>query len=125
MKYLAALSCLFSVSIASADVFNMPAGETSLQLVTVGNPGNAANPSTGIGAVNYIYEIGKYDVTNSQYVQFLNANDPTGSNTLGLYSASMGTDTVRGGISNSGPAGSPYVPVAGRENWPVNYVNFY
>ena len=28
---------------ARADVFNMPAGQTSLQFVTVGDPGNAAD----------------------------------------------------------------------------------
>jgi hypothetical protein len=34
-----------------ADVFNLPAGETSLQFVTVGDPGNQADPLTGFGAL--------------------------------------------------------------------------
>ena len=59
--------------VAQADVFNMPTGDTSLQFVTVGDPGNAADPSTGYGSVGYTYQMGKYDVTVGQYCQFLNA----------------------------------------------------
>ncbi len=57
----------------------------------VGNPGNAADPATGslYGAVPYSYNIGTYDVTNSQYVEFLNSNDPTGADPLGLYNSNM------------------------------------
>ena len=52
----------------------------------VGNPGNANDPADGddgtpgiqnFGAVPYAYNIGTYDVTASQYVEFLNAKDPT------------------------------------------------
>jgi formylglycine-generating enzyme required for sulfatase activity len=56
-----------------SNVFNMPNGEASLQFVTVGNPGNAADPSTGYGSASYAYQMGEYDVTVGQYVQFLNA----------------------------------------------------
>jgi formylglycine-generating enzyme len=42
------------------------AGPINVDLVTVGDPGNAAD-STGYGAVAYPYSIGKYDVTTSQY----------------------------------------------------------
>ena len=49
--------------VAQADVYNMPTGQTSLDFVTVGNPGNAADPSTGYGAVPYTYQMGTYDVT--------------------------------------------------------------
>ena len=55
----------------------------------VGNAGNAADPTTGIGAVDYEYRIGTYEVTNAQYAAFLNSVDPTGSNTLGLYNSFM------------------------------------
>ena len=44
----------------------------------VGNPGNTAD-TTGFGAVSYAYNIGTYDVTNSQYVAFLNSIDATAS----------------------------------------------
>jgi formylglycine-generating enzyme required for sulfatase activity len=58
-----------------ADVFNMPASQTSLQFVTVGDPGNAPDPATGdvYGSVAQAFQMGKYDVTVGQYCQFLNA----------------------------------------------------
>jgi hypothetical protein len=71
-----------TASIARADVFNMGGtrnpttgvwtGEASLSFVTVGNPGNAADMTTGslYGSVGYVYRIGQYDVTIAQYVQF-------------------------------------------------------
>ena len=85
---------------AQADVFNMGGtrnpttgtwtGAASLQFVTVGNPGNAAN-SDGCGSVPYTYQMGKYDVTLGQYCQFLNAVATT-SDPYGLYYSYMGTD---------------------------------
>ena len=50
--------------------------------------------ATGFGAVPYAYNIGTYDVTNSQYVEFLNAKDPTGDNPLGLYNSNMSDATL-------------------------------
>jgi formylglycine-generating enzyme len=90
----------------------------------VGNPGNAADPSTGFGSVNYAYSIGTYDVTVSQYVAFLNANDPNGSDPLGLFNtnmASFGSVTLNG----SAPSGSMYAVAQGNGNLPVNCVNWY
>ncbi len=62
----------------------------------VGNPGNAADTivmqqdgTTGYGSVAYNYNIGTYDVTVSQYVEFLNTKDATGANPLGLYNSQM------------------------------------
>ena len=48
------------------------------EFVTVGNPGNAADQDYGNGSgpqgsVNYIYQIDKYEVNNSDYAIFLNA----------------------------------------------------
>ncbi len=40
---------LLPTSLARANVFNLPAGQTSLQFVTVGDPGNAAD-ADGLGA---------------------------------------------------------------------------
>jgi formylglycine-generating enzyme len=78
------------------------------------------------GGVGYNYNIGTYDVTNSQYVEFLNTKDPTGANALGLWNGSMANATF-GGISFNGGnvPGSRYVLTAGRENHPVNYVTWY
>ena len=88
---------------AQADVFNMGGtrdpttgtwtGLASLEFVTVGDPGNAADTavrgSTGYGAVPYVYQMGKYDVTVGQYCQFLNAVAKT--DTYGLYNSGMAT----------------------------------
>jgi formylglycine-generating enzyme required for sulfatase activity len=92
--------------------------------VTVGLPGNAADPQTGDGAVAYTYRISKYEVTNAQYVEFLNAvavtDDPNG-----LYNTEM-TNSFGGGITRSGTPGSySYAPIAGREMMPVNFVSFW
>jgi hypothetical protein len=96
---------------------------------SVGNPGNAADPLTGFGAVPYSYNIGTYDVTNSQYVAFLNANDPTGADPLVLYIPAMSNPVAGdlGGINfNPGaPAGQKYSIIFGDGSNPVNYVSWY
>ncbi len=94
---LAAMMVLAAGS-AQADVFNMGGtldpttgtwtGQASLEFVTVGDPGNAADTSNGgHGSVPYVYQMGKYDVTVGQYVQFLNAVAKT--DTYGLYNSYM------------------------------------
>ena len=113
----------------TTNVFNMPAGDTSLDFVTVGNPGNAADPSTGCGSVGYTYQMGTYDVTSSQYCQFLNAVATSGD-PYGLYSVAMAsTGSVAGeygcGIVRSGGPGSyTYSVLPGWANMPVNYVSW-
>src|SRR2546427_1462896 len=61
------VSCLLSLLIASS------ASAITIDWTPIGNPGNAADPATGYGAVGYAYIIGTYDVTNAQYAAFLNA----------------------------------------------------
>ena len=71
----------------------MPGGETSLQFVTVGDPGNAADPATGYGAVGYAFQMGTYDVTIAQYTAFLNAvaqTDPYALYNSGMANAQNG-----------------------------------
>jgi hypothetical protein len=88
----------------------------------VGNPGNAADPATGslYGAVPYTYNIGTYDVTNSQYVAFLNSNDSSGANPLGLYNGNMSFAPYGGINYNSGAAnGSKYSVISGNGNHPI------
>ena len=58
--------------------------------VEVGNPGNA-NDTTGYGAVADAFRIGKFEWTNAQYVEFLNAIDPDGSNPNAVYNSFMGS----------------------------------
>jgi sulfatase modifying factor 1 len=91
----------------------------------VGNPGNACEdePQGCFGAVAYSYSIGKYEVSNTEYVRFLNSIAAT--DTTGLYNTNMGVSSF-GGITRSGGSGAyTYSAIAGRENMPVNYVSFY
>ena len=116
--------CLFSVShTASASI-----GITSTHyaMVTIGNPGNS-NDTSGFGAVNYIYQIGKYDVTIAEYAAFLNAVAKT--DTYSLYNTSMSSDLNSAGITQSGTPGR-YVYSAmdnsgSSANRPVTYVSWF
>jgi formylglycine-generating enzyme required for sulfatase activity len=115
-------------STALADVFNMPGGLTSLEFVTVGNPGNAGDTryaTPGYGAVDYAYNIGEYEVTAGQYCEFLNA--VAAEDTYGLYSPNMDTAVSSFGcnIKRTGSSGSYTYSVA--SDWadrPVNYVSW-
>jgi formylglycine-generating enzyme required for sulfatase activity len=124
---------LFSAS-AQADVFNMGGtrnlttgvwtGMASLEFVPVGNPGNMADMTTGYGSVPYAYQMGKYDVTVGQYVQFLNAVAKT--DTYGLYNSWMAVyDGTQGsystiGITQSGGSGNYTYSVTGSYSQAAN-----
>jgi sulfatase modifying factor 1 len=108
-------------SAANAEVLLV--GGTNVNFVTVEAAGNAAN-TNGRGAVGYDFNIQEMEVTNAQYVTFLNSVDPTGSNTLGLYNSSM-TSSFRGGILNSGSTnGARYLSKNEFANRPVNFVSW-
>jgi formylglycine-generating enzyme required for sulfatase activity len=95
----------------------------TIDWVTVGDPGNAAD-TTGYGAVGYTYKISKYEVTNTQYAEFLNAVAATDTNAL--YNTDMGDDATVGGITQSGVSGSfTYNVKAGFEDKPVVFVSFW
>jgi len=100
-------------------------GLLSMSMVTVGNPGNAADIlSNGPwGAVSYSYKIGKYDVTGSQYTVFLNAVGST--DTYALYNPNM-TDTQSAQISRSGTAGTyTYAVMNSTGNRPIPFVSWF
>jgi sulfatase modifying factor 1 len=105
--------------------------------VTVGDPGNPPDKA-GCGAVAYEYQIGRFEVTVEQYVEFLNAvaaDDPRQ-----LWHPSMGlaeyrvTEPVFAGrvpprmpgciLRMGGPGAYRYEAVAGWEKKPVVYVSF-
>lgn len=98
--------------------------QVSIETVRVGDAGNAGNSNdSNFGAVDYEYNIGKYEVTNSQYAAFLNAVAAT--DTRSLYSTVMNSDPV-GGITRSGSSGSySYAVKSGFENMPVVHVSFW
>lgn len=105
----------------------------TIDWIAIGDPGNTGDPQTScsfcgptttFGAVAYGYSIAKFEVTNAQYSEFLNAvadSDPNG-----LYSSDMSLIEppfpLYGGIAQSGVDGSfTYTAISGRENKPVNY----
>ncbi len=97
--------------------------------VTVGDPGNAEDTVTqrdgtrGYGRVDYEYRIGKYEVTNGEYTEFLNAVATADTNEL--YWEDMGSD-IEGGILRSGADGSySYTVKPHMGNKPVNHVTWF
>ena len=110
---------IFTCAIVAALITSASASIT-IDWVDVGNPGNAADPLTGHGAVGYAYQIGKYEVTNAQYGAFLNAAAKTDS--YGLYNSSMSSY----GITQSGSSSSYTYSVTGAlANCPVVYVSWF
>jgi formylglycine-generating enzyme required for sulfatase activity len=81
--------------------------------------------SATCGTVTGDYYMGKYEITNAQYAEFLNAKAT--SDPLLLYHADyMGSELNRGGITRSGSDGSyTYVARPGHENKPVNWLDLY
>ena len=106
--------------LAGISLLSQATASVTIDWVTVGNAGNAADPTTGYGAVGYEYQIGKYEVTNAQYGAFLNAKASTDS--YGLYNPNMGSY----GINRSGSSGSFTYSVTGAlANRPVVYVSWF
>ena len=111
------------------------ASEVAIDWTEVGNPGNTADPVDGnslvggiqhLGAVPYTFFIDKFDVTVNQYVAFLNAKDPTGVNSLGLYSTNMNSSpfgTINYTAGNQ--SGSKYSAMAFQGSKPATYTNWY
>ena len=97
-----------------------------IETVTVGNPGNAGDPQQfqGIfGAVDYVYAIGKYEVTAGQYAAFLNAVAAT--DTVRALRREMWTHAEGCKIERTGSPGSYAYSVApDRANRPVNFVSW-
>ena len=117
----------FWAALLLVSFFVVDAWAVTIAWSPVGNPGNAPD-TTGFGAVGYSYNIGTYDVTNSQYVEFLNSNVPNGetADPLALYNSSMSNATYGGITYNSGAAsGSMYSVILGKGNNPVNVVTWY
>jgi formylglycine-generating enzyme len=128
-KTLAVLICV-AFSTIGADALAV-----TIDWSLVGNAGNANDPADGdrftagtqnFGAVPYAYNIGTKDVTASQYVEFLNAKDAGGANTLGLYNTSM-SDFTYGGINFTAGnlPGSKYSVISGRGDHPANSTTWY
>lgn len=122
-----------AAALAVAVLAPLPASAVAIDWVTVGTPGNAPTPNpmrcgpaltSRCGAVAAAYRLGKYEVTNGQYVEFLNAVAATDTN--GLYNEYMESITQFGGITRSGsPGGHGYAARPGFESKPVVFVSFW
>lgn len=118
-----------AVAFAVASVASTVLGVT-IPMSSIGNVGNAPYIFNGYGDVNYPYDIGTYETTNQQYVDFLNAVGQ--SNPNGIYNSKMGSDS-NGGIVQSGTPGSYSYSVktgsnpqgASYANAPVMFVSWY
>jgi formylglycine-generating enzyme required for sulfatase activity len=95
----------------------------SLAMVSVGNPGNASDPRTGFGRVDYEYSISQYEVTIQQYTAFLNA--VAASDPHGLYNPNMGTDPAIAGIARSGTPGSFTYSTINSGKRPIAYIDWF
>jgi sulfatase modifying factor 1 len=112
------IQSLLTLAVTSALITSASASIT-MDWVNVGNLGNAAD-TNGYGAVAYAYQIGKYEVTNAQYAEFLNAKGQSNDN--GIYNNSMPTY----GITQLGSSGSyTYTVTTALANRPVVYVSWF
>lgn len=99
--------------------------------VYVGNANNPADPATGYGSVDHAYRIGTFEVTLTQYSQFLNsvATVPSGTHITALYNPAMAGDKVIGGTisrTGAGTTGNPYAYAPmGDSNRPVPWVTWF
>lgn len=110
-------------------LFPVSAGaEITFEWATVGHAGNGPDPFTGarFGNVSYAYRIATTEVSNAQYVAFLNAVDPAGGNPNAVYHSNMGVNP-RGGIAfDPGAAsGDKYAPRPHMADKPVNFISFF
>lgn len=95
-----------------------------IEIVTVGNAGNAPDQSFELrGEVRYEFQIGKFEITLAQYTAFLNAvavSDPHG-----LYNESMATFPSVAGIARNGNDESYVYSVIGTGTRPVTFVSWF
>jgi hypothetical protein len=90
--------------------------------LNVGDINNTSNTMDSSGSVSYTYMINKYELTNQEYVLFLNSIAST--DTYGLYTTSMSSG--RGGILRIGSSGSyTYSSRSNMDNKPVNFIGWY
>ena len=63
---LSALVAVVSILPLKADTFGTGGNQFTLDFTSIGNAGNAADPTTGYGAVPYAYRIGTYTISQNQ-----------------------------------------------------------
>jgi len=102
--------------------FRVASSSPGPSLVKIGNPGNI-NDSTGYGAVAVDYYIGKYEITNSDYIEFLNA--VAKQDTHYLYNSQLETN-IRSGIVRQGIDSNYFYSAKDNMcNKPINFVSWF
>jgi formylglycine-generating enzyme required for sulfatase activity len=122
---------LFWAALAGVVPAWIPASATAVEMdyVIIGEPNNPPEPNNiyalpNLGSVSSVFRMGKYEVTNAQYAEFLNAK--AASDPFALYDGRMDSDATHGGIVRSGSDGSyTYAAKPGFAARPVVYVNFF
>jgi hypothetical protein len=107
-----------------AFLLGAPASAVTIDWVNVGGAGNTCDTQSDgcYGAIAYDYQISKYEVTNAQYTEFLNAVADTDTNAL--YNPKMDSSFF-GGITQSGsPESFSYSVKTGFADKPVGFVSF-
>ena len=113
---------LLAVTAATCALASSATAMIEIDTSYVGDADNA-NDTSGYGGVSYDYHVGTYEVTNSQYVSYLNATGST--NAHGVYNSNMGS-SEHGGIQQTGSSGSfTYNVKSGFGDKPVNFVSFW
>lgn len=130
-------SSYLSSSFRNNNTPNTSAATYGFRIVSLsGNPynfskfvaiGDFINPNdtspAGYGSVGYLYYIQQYEVTNTEYVNFLNSIAST--DTYGCYNTNMGSN-ARGGIIRSGSSGAyTYTTKSNMQNKPVNFISWF
>jgi formylglycine-generating enzyme required for sulfatase activity len=116
------------VLVIALSIVYRSASAVTIDMVPIGNPGNPADTRyidsdhpSGIGTVGYSFFIGRTEVTNAQYTEFLNAVAATDTHVL--YTGQMASES-RGGIVRSGSPGSyTYAIKAAALNGSYTYAN--
>ena len=132
-RAIGAVAAVLGVSVAAF-------GQVTIETVPVGNLRNAGEwsgqsyggwgPDAFCGAVDYNYNIGKYEVTAGQYCEFLNAvaaTDPYGLYNPSMNSNSYGCQITRLGSRESYTYDFSGAPTRDESDWtnrPVNYVSW-
>lgn len=107
--------------LAALLLLGVNANAVTIDTVVIGDPGNAPD-FNGYGSVGYSYRMSTYEVTNSQYVEFLNAKASV-SDPFGLYNLSMATQPYAGIVRSGSPGNFSYAIKTNMGNKPVNYVS--
>jgi formylglycine-generating enzyme required for sulfatase activity len=95
--------------------------EITISTALVEDAGNPAD-ANGLGTVDSVFEIGVYEITNAQYVSFLNSVAEV--DRFGLYYEGMQEFGITQSAKSNG-GGFRYSVKAGWENKPVCYVSYW